>query len=61
VIMESLAVACPECEAPFAIPPMPVGETLSCPECLLTLRVNEVDSGRVDLEMVETELKDWGQ
>jgi alpha-aminoadipate carrier protein LysW len=59
--MDSLAVACPECEAPFAIPPLPAGETLSCPECLLTLRVNQIDDRQVDLEMVPIELKDWGQ
>jgi alpha-aminoadipate/glutamate carrier protein LysW len=59
--MNELAVTCPECETSFSIPDLPPGETLGCPECLLTLRINRIDDGKADLEMVDVELKDWGQ
>ncbi|QYX78366.1 lysine biosynthesis protein LysW [Streptomyces akebiae] len=52
---------CPECETDLTVPPMVQGETLSCPECMLTLRVEEIQNGRLSLQMVEVQLRDWGQ
>ncbi|MER7920678.1 MULTISPECIES: lysine biosynthesis protein LysW [unclassified Streptomyces] len=52
---------CPECETDLTVPPMVQGETLSCPECMLTLRVEEIQDGRLSLQMVEVQLRDWGQ
>ncbi|MFI7504680.1 lysine biosynthesis protein LysW [Streptomyces sp. NPDC049687] len=52
---------CPECETDLTVPPMVQGETLSCPECMLTLRVEGVQDGRLSLQMVEVQLRDWGQ
>ena len=37
------------------------GETLSCPECMLTLRVNDASGDTLTLEMVEIQLRDWGE
>ncbi|GAA2659676.1 MULTISPECIES: hypothetical protein [Actinosynnema] len=56
-----LTGTCPECETPLSTPPVLQGETLSCPECLLTLRVDEVGDGAIALTMVEVALRDWGQ
>ncbi|GAA2436968.1 lysine biosynthesis protein LysW [Streptomyces mauvecolor] len=56
-----LTGACPECETDVTTPPMVQGETLSCPECLLTLRVDDISDGTLSLEMVEVTLRDWGQ
>lgn len=36
---------CPECETDLTVPPIDRGETLSCPECMLTLRVEDVQTG----------------
>ncbi|MFJ7150517.1 lysine biosynthesis protein LysW [Streptomyces sp. NPDC100445] len=52
---------CPECETDLTVPPMVQGETLSCPECMLTLRVEDIQDGRLSLQMVEVQLRDWGQ
>lgn len=52
---------CPECETELTVPPVIQGETLSCPECMLTLRVEDIDDGRLTLQMVEVQLRDWGQ
>ncbi|MEU6477851.1 lysine biosynthesis protein LysW [Streptomyces sp. NPDC047017] len=57
----TLSGACPECETGLTVPPVVRGETLSCPECLLTLRVEGVEDGRLALRMVEVQLRDWGQ
>ncbi|MFC4507647.1 MULTISPECIES: lysine biosynthesis protein LysW [Streptomyces] len=58
----TLTGACPECETDLSTPPMVKGETLACPECMLTLRVEDVASGGVlSLQMVEVQLRDWGQ
>ncbi|MFL1377221.1 MULTISPECIES: hypothetical protein [unclassified Nocardiopsis] len=57
----TLTGTCPECETDLTVPPIVRGETLSCPECMLTLRVEDIDGGRLDLEMVEVQLRDWGQ
>ncbi|AYN38682.1 lysine biosynthesis protein LysW [Streptomyces dangxiongensis] len=57
----TLAGECPECETDLTVPPMVQGETLSCPECMLTLRVEEIQDGRLSLQMVEVQLRDWGQ
>lgn len=57
----TLTGACPECETGLTVPPVVQGETLSCPECLLTLRVEDIVDGRLTLEMVEVQLRDWGQ
>ncbi|MCM6775896.1 hypothetical protein NDR87_17355 [Nocardia sp. CDC159] len=59
--MTELKGVCPECETPIVIPELPVGDTFTCPECVLTLRINAITEGRLDLEMVETQLRDWGQ
>ncbi|MEW9555412.1 hypothetical protein [Nonomuraea sp. NPDC050783] len=59
--MTQLNGVCPECETPLSTPPIMAGETLSCPECLLTLRVEDVNDGTLVLKMVETQLRDWGQ
>jgi alpha-aminoadipate/glutamate carrier protein LysW len=65
--MESIMTAspltgvCPECETDLTVPAMTAGETLSCPECMLTLRIEEVEDGRMSLRMVEVALRDWGQ
>ena len=56
-----LTGVCPECETDLTTPPIVPGETLSCPECLLTLRVEEIDGGRLRLRMIEVQLRDWGQ
>ncbi|MDT0328668.1 hypothetical protein [Nocardiopsis lambiniae] len=57
----TLAGSCPECETDLTVPPIVQGETLSCPECLLTLRVEGIEDGQLDLQMVEVQLRDWGQ
>jgi alpha-aminoadipate carrier protein LysW len=57
----TLAGTCPECETDLTVPTMVRGETLACPECMLTLRVEEIAAGRMTLHMVETQLRDWGQ
>lgn len=53
--------SCPECETDLTVPPMVKGETLSCPECMLTLRVEDVREGLLTLQMVDVQLRDWGQ
>ncbi|MFI7386354.1 lysine biosynthesis protein LysW [Streptomyces sp. NPDC049813] len=57
----TLSGVCPECETDLTVPPVGPGETLSCPECLLTLRVESVVDGVLTLETVEVQLRDWGQ
>ncbi|MFI0806932.1 lysine biosynthesis protein LysW [Streptomyces echinatus] len=57
----TLTGACPECETELTVPPVVQGETLSCPECMLTLRVEGIEDGALTLEMVEVQLRDWGQ
>ena len=52
---------CPECETELTLPPVSRGETLVCPECMLTLRVDEIEDGQLSLEMIEVQLRDWGQ
>lgn len=59
--MPQLTGLCPECETALTTPPMLAGETLSCPECLLTLRVDEVENDRLVLQMIKVQLRDWGQ
>ncbi len=56
-----LTGVCPECETDLTTPPLVEGETMACPECLLTLRVDEVQDGTLTFEMVEVQLRDWGQ
>ncbi|MER7183129.1 lysine biosynthesis protein LysW [Streptomyces hyaluromycini] len=57
----TLTGACPECETDLTTPPMVKGETLACPECMLTLRVEDIAGGSLSLQMVEVQLRDWGQ
>ncbi|MFE7565534.1 lysine biosynthesis protein LysW [Streptomyces sp. NPDC057539] len=57
----TLTGTCPECETDLTVPPIVRGETLSCPECLLTLRVEDIKDGHLTLQMVEVQLRDWGQ
>ncbi|MFE9428606.1 lysine biosynthesis protein LysW [Kitasatospora sp. NPDC006697] len=57
----TLTGTCPECETDLTVPPMAVGETLSCPECMLTLRIEAISEGRLTLEMIQVSLRDWGQ
>ncbi|MEV7673507.1 lysine biosynthesis protein LysW [Streptomyces sp. NPDC000963] len=57
----TLSGVCPECETDLTVPPVVEGETFSCPECMLTLRVESVEDGRLGLTMVEVQLRDWGQ
>jgi alpha-aminoadipate carrier protein LysW len=57
----TLTGTCPECETDLTVPPLTQGETLSCPECMLTLRVEDVRDGELSLQMVEVQLRDWGQ
>lgn len=57
----TLTGACPECETDLTTPPMVKGETLACPECMLTLRVEDIDDGALSLQMVDVQLRDWGQ
>lgn len=57
----TLTGVCPECETSLTTPPIVPGETMSCPECMLTLRVENVQDGRISLQMVEVQLRDWGQ
>jgi alpha-aminoadipate carrier protein LysW len=52
---------CPECEFSLVMSDMVVGESLSCPECALTLQIREINGSTVVLEMIESELPDWGQ
>ena len=56
-----LTGVCTDCKTALTVPPMVQGETLSCPECMLTLRVEEIQNGRLSLQMVEVQLRDWGQ
>jgi alpha-aminoadipate/glutamate carrier protein LysW len=60
-MIQQLTGLCPECETPLTTPPMARGETLSCPECLLTLRIDDIDDGALQLKMIETQLRDWGE
>lgn len=60
-MMQQLTGVCPECETSLTTPPVIPGETMSCPECLLTLRVDDVDNGTLSLKMIEMRLRDWGQ
>ncbi|MCE0447883.1 lysine biosynthesis protein LysW [Streptomyces tricolor] len=58
----TLTGACPEVPRPDAVPPIVQGGRRSpAPECELTLRVEEIADGRLTLEMVEVQLRDWGQ
>lgn len=57
----SLSGACPECDTEIKTPAVLLGETLSCPECMLTLRVDSRTDETVVFETVEVELRDWGQ
>ncbi|MFD6533356.1 MULTISPECIES: lysine biosynthesis protein LysW [unclassified Streptomyces] len=57
----TLTGTCPECETDLTVPPLVQGETLSCPECMLTLRVEDIEDGVLTLQMVEVKLRDWGQ
>ncbi|MEV6979543.1 lysine biosynthesis protein LysW [Kitasatospora sp. NPDC093806] len=57
----TLSGVCPECETDLTVPPVVQGETLACPECMLTLRVEDVRGGQLTLQMVEVSLRDWGQ
>ncbi|SFW86572.1 alpha-aminoadipate carrier protein LysW [Amycolatopsis australiensis] len=59
--MMELTGTCPECETKLAVSDLTVGETFTCPECVLTLRINAVEDGVLVLEMVEKQLRDWGQ
>lgn len=59
--MSQLTGQCPECETMLTTPPMVVGETISCPECLLTLRIDDIQAGQMVLKMIEVSLRDWGQ
>jgi alpha-aminoadipate carrier protein LysW len=52
---------CPECEFSFTVSDMVVGESLACPECALTLQVRDISGSMLVLEMIESELPDWGQ
>ncbi|MEU7553006.1 lysine biosynthesis protein LysW [Streptomyces sp. NPDC044571] len=52
---------CPECETDLTVPPIVQGETIACPECMLTLRVEDIQDGQLRLQMVEVQLRDWGQ
>lgn len=57
----TFAGVCPECETDLTVPPIVKGETLTCPECILTLRVEDVVDRTLTLQMVEVQLRDWGQ
>lgn len=57
----TLTGSCPECETELSLPPMVQGETIACPECMLTFRIESIDGGQIALEMVQVELRDWGQ
>jgi alpha-aminoadipate/glutamate carrier protein LysW len=57
----TLTGVCPECETDLTVPPIVEGETLSCPECLLTLRVDGVQDDELTLSMIQVKLRDWGQ
>jgi alpha-aminoadipate/glutamate carrier protein LysW len=52
---------CPECDFAFTADELTVGETLSCPECALTLQVRDITDEAAQLEMIEAELPDWGE
>jgi alpha-aminoadipate/glutamate carrier protein LysW len=52
---------CPECDYKFTADGLEIGETLACPECALSLQVRDITDGEIKLEMIETELPDWGQ
>ncbi|MFE9635302.1 lysine biosynthesis protein LysW [Streptomyces sp. NPDC006463] len=57
----TLTGVCPECETDLTVPPIVQGETFACPECMLTLRVEDIEDGVLSLQMVEVQLRDWGQ
>ncbi|SFD84877.1 alpha-aminoadipate carrier protein LysW [Actinopolyspora alba] len=59
--IQTLTGECPECETGVTTPPIEVGETMGCPECMLTLRVEGISEGVLDLRMVEVQLRDWGE
>jgi len=60
-MIQQLIGVCPECETSLTTPPMTRGETMSCPECLLTLRVDDIEGDTLSLQMIEVQLRDWGQ
>lgn len=57
----TLAGVCPECDFAFTADDLEIGETLACPECALILQVRDIVDNGLKLEMIETELPDWGQ
>jgi alpha-aminoadipate carrier protein LysW len=52
---------CPECEFEFTAQMLEEGETIVCPECMLTLQVMTVQDGQLGFETVAATLPDWGQ
>jgi hypothetical protein len=56
-----LAGVCPECDFAFTTDDLRIGEILACPECALVLQVRDIAGNGLKLEMIETELPDWGQ
>jgi len=58
---QSCKGVCPECEFEFESPPLEIGETITCSECLLTLLVQNVEKNTLSLRVVEVDLKDWGE
>jgi alpha-aminoadipate carrier protein LysW len=52
---------CPECDFLFKVEDVTVGETLACPECALTLQVRDIKGTELELEMIESDLPDWGE
>lgn len=52
---------CPECESEIAAEGLQEGETLVCPECMLTLQVLALKDHQLEFEAVATTLPDWGE
>ncbi len=52
---------CPECEFGFTAQALEEGETIVCPECMLTLQVVTVKDEQLEFETVATVLPDWGE
>lgn len=59
--MAEAQFTCNECEGHFKLENPIVGEKFGCPECGISLKVTSVGSGKVQTEMIEEEIEDWGE
>jgi len=59
VIMATISVNCPECDAAITLEDVVEAELVVCPECGVELEVVSLDPPQVDLAPEEEE--DWGE